>query len=224
MESSGDEDRRPPRRTLNKQEAVRHLLHAAIRLIAEMEDPFAVHLLVQSADKLLIDLARSQSKVLRVDWEDYIKPEYHKPFFAQHREVYNYFKHANEDFADDLPVRDIMMMNVMQLFIGIANYASLFRETTNHMILFYVFALNVSPQLVRPDGDNTIELKQNIRSTEYTTPQEFFRIFRENAQTLPHFYAEQSKDLEDIVDFYRLSFHEIRLGIRKSPRLLRLPE
>ena len=99
-EGSAEEDRRPPKRTLNKQEAVRHLLHTAIRLVADMEDPFAVHLLVQSADKILIDLARAQSKPLRLDWEDHIKPEYRKEFFARHRETYNYFKHADEDFAD----------------------------------------------------------------------------------------------------------------------------
>lgn len=43
---------------MRKQEAVKHLLHAAIRLLGAREDPFAIHLLIQSADKLLIDLAK----------------------------------------------------------------------------------------------------------------------------------------------------------------------
>ena len=50
-----------PRRTLDKREALRHLIHTAIRLIAEMGDPFAVHLLVHSADKILIDLAKQKA-------------------------------------------------------------------------------------------------------------------------------------------------------------------
>jgi len=104
-----------PRRKLDKQEAIRHLIHTAIRLISDMEDPFAVHVLVHSADKLLIDMANKRGRQLRLDWESYIKPEFHKEFFAKHRASYNYFKHADKDFNDDLPVFDIMRLNVITL-------------------------------------------------------------------------------------------------------------
>jgi hypothetical protein len=128
-----DEDDRTPRRMLNKQEAVRHLLHTAIRLVMTMEDPFAIHLLVHSADKMLVDIARKRGKLLRMDWEDYIKPEFHTAFFRRHRKTYNYFKHADDDFADDLPVHDIAMMNAMQLFVASMNYRSVFEEATDHI-------------------------------------------------------------------------------------------
>ena len=48
-------DDRTPRRHLDKHEAIRHLIHSAIRLVMQAEDPFAVHLLVHSADKMLIE-------------------------------------------------------------------------------------------------------------------------------------------------------------------------
>jgi hypothetical protein len=32
--------------TLDKKEAIRHLIHAATRMVAAAEDPFAIHLLV----------------------------------------------------------------------------------------------------------------------------------------------------------------------------------
>ncbi|MFZ3354446.1 MAG: hypothetical protein WA268_26660 [Xanthobacteraceae bacterium] len=54
---------------LNKQEAIRRLVHAAIRMLAAEEDPFAVHLLIQSADKTLIDVAKKHGKELRVSYE-----------------------------------------------------------------------------------------------------------------------------------------------------------
>jgi hypothetical protein len=58
-----------PRRRLTKQQAVRHLIHGAVRLLAAGEDPFATHLLIQSADKLLIDLAKhSATRKLVYDW------------------------------------------------------------------------------------------------------------------------------------------------------------
>lgn len=115
MATINDADLPEPRRTLNKQEALRHLIHTAIRLIARMEDPFAVHLLVHSAGKILIDLAKQKGHELRVDWELYINDEYHDEFFKRHRETYNYLKHADRDFATDLPVHDIAMTNVMNL-------------------------------------------------------------------------------------------------------------
>src|SRR4051812_36416931 len=102
MATITDADLPEPRRTLDKREALRHLIHTAIRLVARMEDPFAVHLLVHSADKILIDLAKQNGHNLRIDWELYIKDEYHNEFFKRHRETYNYFKHADRDFAADL--------------------------------------------------------------------------------------------------------------------------
>jgi hypothetical protein len=87
----------PVGRTLNKQEAIRHLIHAAIRMLIAQEGPFAIHLLVQSADKILIDIAKKRRQELRIDWELYIKDEFRKDFFAKHRAVYNFFKHAGDD-------------------------------------------------------------------------------------------------------------------------------
>lgn len=121
MATIDDGDLQEPRRTLDKQEALRHLVHSAIRLMVRMEDPFAVHLLVHSADKVLIDLAKQNGHELRVDWELYIKDEYHSEFFKRYRETYNYFKHADQDFATELPVRDIAMINVMNLFVTVVN-------------------------------------------------------------------------------------------------------
>ena len=55
--------------------AIRHLLHSASRMIAAGEDPFAIHVLIQSADKLLIDVAERSGKNLIFKWDEFIKPE-----------------------------------------------------------------------------------------------------------------------------------------------------
>jgi hypothetical protein len=49
-----------PRRYINKREGVRHVLHAAIRAVLSDEDPFAIHLLGQSAEKVLLDLLANE--------------------------------------------------------------------------------------------------------------------------------------------------------------------
>lgn len=213
------DDERTPRRSLGKQEAIRHLIHAAIRLIMKMEDPFAVHLLVHSADKMLIDLAEKRGQELRVDWKLYIKDEWHKAFFKRYRETYNYLKHAKEDFAADLPVHDIMMLNVMALFICIANYNELFSELRDHIRLFLAFVMMLLPKIII-DTEQTADLLKNIRMTQSMTPREFFEFFEKNAQALPQFHLEAAEDLEDIVDFYDLSFRQLRAGETKSSKII----
>jgi hypothetical protein len=216
-----------PGRTLDKQEAIRHLIHTAIRLIAEREDPFAIHVLVHSADKLLIDMAKQQGRELRVDWEEYVKPEYRKQFFDKHRAIYNYFKHADKDFDVDFPVRDIMKLNIMTLFICTANYNELFGEITNHMTLLSVFVMALVPEIIRPntfrDGVGS-DLFKGIRDFEGMTPDEFFTNFSDNPGVLPKYFGEVSYDLRDIVDFYNLSFAELRSGKTKSDRIFHIRE
>ena len=197
-----------PRRTLDKREALRHLIHTAIRLIAEMGDPFAVHLLVHSADKILIDLAKQKGHELRIDCELYVKDEYHDEFFKRHRETYNYFKHADRDFATDLPVRDIAMTNAMNLFITVVNYEHMFGERTHHMGLFLSFIFALTPQIIVTTDIRGVELLKGAHSMQGMTPSEFLQIFKEHREWLPNLYQEVTKDIEDAIDFYHLTFNE----------------
>ena len=140
--------RSAPRRTITKQQAVRHLIHAATRMVAAAEDPFAIHLLVQSADKLLIDVAKRTGKPLAHDWTEIVKPEYRHSLIRVFRETYNYLKHADSDHDESLHVGDIALSNILQLAVCIHNYHSLFGEWTDHMSLFLACAARV----VLPDG------------------------------------------------------------------------
>ena len=223
MATINDADLPEPRRTLGKREALRHLIHTAIRLIARMEDPFAVHLLVHSADKILIDLANQNGHELRVDWQLYIKDEYHDAFFKRYRETYNYFKHADRDFATDLSVRNIAMTNVMNLFITVVNYRHMFGECTHHMALFQIFIFALMPEIIVPTDIRGVELLKGLRDMQSMTPADFFQTFEEHPDALPNFYPEVAKDVEDLTDFYHLTFRELREGKRKSPRLFTLP-
>ena len=56
-------------------------------MIAVGEDPFAIQLLVQSADKMLIDLAKKRGLKPVFNWEEFLKPEYQKAMFNSIRET-----------------------------------------------------------------------------------------------------------------------------------------
>ena len=60
-------------------------------MIAAREDPFAIQLLIQSADKLLIDVARKRGKKLTFTWTEAIKPEYRDAVIRTIRETANFF-------------------------------------------------------------------------------------------------------------------------------------
>jgi hypothetical protein len=119
------------------------------------------------ADKILIDLAKQNGQYLRIEWELYIKDEYHNEFFKRHRETYNYFKHADRDFAADLPVRDIGMANVMNLFITVVNYRHMFNECKHHMTLFLVFIVALMPKIIVPTDIRGIELLRGARHAKH---------------------------------------------------------
>ncbi|WP_342740026.1 hypothetical protein [Bradyrhizobium sp. B117] len=108
-------------------EADRHPIHAAVRMVVAGEDPFATHLLIQSADKLLIDLAQySPPKELAMDWSKLIKPDYKQALLKVFRETSNFLKHADRDHSETPHVGDIATSNALQLAACIANYWALF--------------------------------------------------------------------------------------------------
>jgi hypothetical protein len=189
-----------PRRTLTKDQAVRHLIHAAVRLIAAGEDPFATHMLIQSADKLLIDLSKhSAAGKLAFDWTTIMKPEYKDALLNVHRETFNFFKHADRDHDQTLHVGDIALSNILQLGVCIYNLFGLSGEFTDHMRLGSAFA-----RLVFPDGfvndDQRALHDVAVSGLRNFTLREFLVALRTEAvlKNFPKLAAEREEDLQDV--------------------------
>ena len=212
------------RRTLDKQEAIRHLIHAAIRLIAKEEDRFAIHVLIQSAEKMLIDMGEKLGKELHFDWEWYIKPEYHKKFFTKNRSLYNFFKHAKKDFDAVIPIEDIMKLNTLPLSICCANYSQLFSKSTVHMWVYSIFVAALYPEIIKPTDILGAKMLKEIPSFEGITPREFFEVLQKDPSIFSRCIGEAANDRADIGDFYHLSFAELRSGKTKSHRIFRIRE
>jgi hypothetical protein len=194
-----------PRRRITKRQAVRHLTHAAIRMIAAAEDPFAIHLIIQSADKLLIDSSKKLKKPLAHDWVEHIKDEYRSPLLAVFRETYNFLKHADKDHDEELHVGSIAESNVLQLAVCIANYHALYGEITDHMNLLFSFAKLVMPEgFVTPAQrsifDAAVPKLASMRFGEFYN----MRLWDEPmvAQTMPNLAKERREDLQDNAELF----------------------
>jgi hypothetical protein len=203
-------DRAPAKREMDKKEGARHLLHAAVRMIIAGEDPFAIHLLVQSADKVITDYAARANKTLTADFAAHIRPEKRKEAYAVLRETYNYLKHADSDWDKLLGVQDLVRLNAITLFACVANFGAVFGETTDHMRLIIALNSMLFPDILKEET-LPAEFKKALDSLANTTPADMFDIIQEfKALVLPNLSSERTADLADIGDFYDTPFAELQ--------------
>jgi hypothetical protein len=182
-------------------------------MIAVGEDPFAIHLLIQSADKLLIDLSKKTGRDIPFKWGDLIKPEYKDAVIATFRETSNFFKHADKDHDATLHVGEVAQGNILQLGICIVNYAALFGEWTDHMKLLFGTAKFVFPDsFVRPDEREQFEVTsfatfKNMTLAEFLSGWWNDPLVKKYA--LPNLDREKAEDLQDTQPLYRMRLSDI---------------
>jgi hypothetical protein len=205
-------NRKTPRRLMDKREAIRHLIHTAVRMIAMEEDPFAIQVLIQCADKVLIDIAKRTGRKLMFRWEERIRPEYREEFIRIHRETANFLKHADKDYDEKLHVGNITEMNVLILAVCICNYYAMYGEWTWHMQMFIVFARCYHPAGFVP-LEQRLEFDVIAANLMAMTPRQFFQDWWDDPmfrKIFPALTKERTQDLADTFAFYstRLSQRE----------------
>ena len=189
---------------MDKKEGARHLLHAAIRMFIAKEDPFAIHLLVQSADKVITDYAKKVGKALAADFDAHLRPENKKEAYAILRETYNYLKHADSDWDKSLEVRDLVRLNAITLFYCVANFGAIFGETTDHMRLILSLNSALFPEIFKQKTP-PMTFRESMRGLADSTPSEMLDAMNEFITlVLPNFSEEKKADLADIGGFYEL--------------------
>jgi hypothetical protein len=205
-------------RKIDKKEAIRHLIHCAIRMVAAQEDAFAIHLLVHSAEKLLMDVAKQTDQKLMFNWEDWIVPGKESKFFNFHRETYNFLKHADRDFDKVLSVPDLAPINIAQLFICAENYRKLYDDNTDHMLLIGHFMQVVAPDIFElPYPETHVERMAELGNA---TPEEFFNEGFKLNPLVPSIQDEIAVDLADNGTLYQTPIPELRKhGLNHKPDL-----
>jgi hypothetical protein len=180
-------------------------------MICGGEDAFAIQLLVQSADKLLIDLAKKTKRKLPFTRGEFVRPEYKDAVIATIRETSNFFKHADNDHDAALHVVDIALMNVFQLSICVVNYAALFGEWTDHMKLAFFIAKVIHPDgFVRPDEREQFDVGfVTVRSMTLASFLSGWWNDRISKLALPNLDREKVEDLQDTQPLYSRRLSDI---------------
>jgi hypothetical protein len=209
------DERGAPDREIDKIQAIRHLLHASIRMLFWEEDPFALHLVCQSCDKLILDCMEADGIQPKADFADYIKPEYLGEFYRIYREMYNYLKHAKNDRHGKLGVRKIVKNNEMSIFLNVARSRELGKVWTAHVRYFLGYANIVMPRLLKDESVNRTHL-ENEPALNLMTRSEALAIMREQALRDAQFVAERNEDLSDIQALARTKIKDYKMPLNRN--------
>jgi hypothetical protein len=189
---------------ISKLEGARRLIHTSTRMIYENEDAIAVNLLVQSADRVLSDLTKSQSRA-DIIWDSPIINQQHKVELQNvFRQASNFVKHADKNPNDELEVYDIAEFSEHSLYFTILRYRELSASMTAHMKLFLGYYLLQHPthgQIEKTLSNGLMNL-----AAQFKTLTELRRIWKGGALMNLDYNNER---LEDCADTNRRSMNSV---------------
>lgn len=138
---------------VNKIEAVRRQLDAAIRMLFANEDPLAIHTLSMAAFRILRDLAgkRDDSYIHKVVGS-MIKPGMKKEFWKFLHGPSNFLKHADKDSEAILNNID-EKVNDFIILISCFYYKDLGYQYTPEMITLVSWCMALFPDFLRENFD-----------------------------------------------------------------------
>jgi hypothetical protein len=213
-------DRPAPNFFIDKKQGLRHLLHSAIRMILDGEDPFAINMLGQAADKVLLDLLKHAKIDDPIEFEDRIVPEHKKEFFRLYRQAFNFLKHADDDPNEKLPVYNLILGNETLLFFNIIRYRRLYSETTTHMQLYISCVALLHPGYIKWQnmGEKGQQFVDSRKAIEHLTRANALDLFRKRCYGNGKFLTERADDLKLVGE----SNHQ-RLSGKPGPPRFRIP-
>ena len=114
---------------IDKQTAARRLIHAAIRLACQREDPLAIHILIMSAHDLIRDCAEARGKNLENSIQPKIPADQRKEVRDSLKEMHHFLRHAKEDADKTLDDSEVDSFNDALIAVTCQMHKELFHET-----------------------------------------------------------------------------------------------
>ena len=136
---------------VNKIEAARRQIDAAIRLLFDNEDPIAIHTLTMAGFRILRDLADKQNSNIKKVAQSFIRPGMEGKFWGSMQSFANFLKHANKD-PDGIIENIQEEVNDAILFLASLYYQDLGYQFTPEMLAVYGWYSAIHPDLIREDA------------------------------------------------------------------------
>jgi hypothetical protein len=185
-------ERSDPKYKIDKLEGARRTLHAAIRMVWANEDPLAINLLAQSADRLTADLMGQDSDMF---WDSPFIIKKHKTELMRIiREASNFLKHADRDPQSKLSIYDLQGHAEIAIFCGIVRYRELTNTISLHIKIYLGYYKIRYPDHVKM---NDIDLSKILSMKELSDPMYLRSTCGKCAQIIPEYAIELSHDTND---------------------------
>jgi hypothetical protein len=168
------------------------------------------HMLVKAAERILLDIAKHRDVTLPLDLNARIRPEKRGHVHQRLNKTYNFLKHADRDFDDEVPVHDLPRLNAILLLVVIHHYITLLQETTSHMTLHISFMYAAIPGVFIIPKTNRPAFEEAMSGIADMTPGQFFStVDTVKALFAPQFDEEKARDTADGHDYYDTPFAEL---------------
>jgi hypothetical protein len=188
-----------PDRLLTKEQGVRQIVHAAIRMTLSCEDAYGTHILVRAADTVIGDLHRRKGISDPLNFSNYVRKEHLQDFLAVHNETYNFLKHGHLLHDGAVPIHSIVLSNDILLWINVVRFKNLFGYLTYHMEVYGQLIRAIHPHLVKWETAEMAEMFLALRAkAEHLTRGEILEAANYGYQRDARFLAEKEEDLVDI--------------------------
>jgi hypothetical protein len=149
---------------VNKVEAARRQIDAAIRMLFSNEDPVAVHTVAMASLRIVRDLAAKRddgyiNKIVKT----IIKPGMEKEFWRLFQIPANFFKHADRD-PDGLLENIDEKANEGVIFLACSFYQDLGHQYTPEMMTLVAWYMALHPEIISVDAPS--QFKQVLSEAE----------------------------------------------------------
>lgn len=141
---------------VNKIEAARRQIDAAIRLLFDNEDPIAIHTLTMAGFRILRDIAEKQNSNISKVAQSFIRPGMEGKFWGSMQTFANFLKHANTD-PDGIIDNIQEEVNDSILLLASLYYKDLGYQFTPEMLALTGWYSAIHPDFIRDDAPKNIK-------------------------------------------------------------------
>lgn len=180
---------------INKEQAARRLIHAAIRNIAREEDPVANHVLVMACGDLLREYCEAKGLTHGFEISAYLAPDRRREIIKDYiKKGYYFLKHARLDSDDMYDETNLAEVNKAMTLINCLTFQSVFGQLTRHMALLLVFEQIEHPQLLTEQGRKMVLATPVAMTLAQMSLNERRASFADSFNLLPELRVEKIKD------------------------------
>ena len=135
---------------LDKPEAARRQIDAAIRMLFSGEDPVAIHTLAMAGFRVLRDLAKHAESPMESLIDSRLKPDKKAKLWRRINSLSNFLKHADKD-PDEIHAPVEEEINDVVLLLAVQYYQDLGYQPTHEMLILRAWCMVFYPEFLLPN-------------------------------------------------------------------------